>query len=154
MQDAVAVQPIPLKELQNKDLTITVKSKVNKFHKGALASISLRFENNEGNFLSFLKKDSIVSDKWQEYSISGKVPANATSGLIILAFRGYGEAFFDDVKVTYKDKKSIKSLTVNNPSFEQVLQFNNSNWMTTNETYSNGYMLDYSFNESVDGKQS
>ena len=152
--DAVAVQYLNLREAKNKELAISVQAKVQKFHKGATASISFRFENEMGEFISFLKTDSIVSEEWQEYTVQGVVPDDATSGLIILSFRGYGRAFFDDVKAMYRDGDYAQMLTIHNPSFEYKLDFNNSNWMTTNETSANGYQLGYSETEKYIGRQS
>jgi len=152
--DAVAVQYINLKDLQNKELAITVQSKLQKFHPRAIASISFRFENLMGEFISFIKTDSIISEEWTEYTVRGIVPEDASSGLIILSFRGYGRAFFDDVKVMVRDGIYANIIPINNPSFEYKLDFNNSNWMTTNETFANGYQLGYSETEKIHGRQS
>ena len=156
-QEGVAVQYVQLKEFQNKELLLNVFVKLNKFYKGTRASISVRFENEMGEYISFLKKDSIVSENWEKHSLHGQVPENATRGLIILALNGYGQAFFDDVQALIKednDKDFANFLPVQNSGFEYLLNFDNNNWMTTNETFAAGYKLDYSSVEKYTGKQS
>ncbi|MDR0927626.1 MAG: hypothetical protein LBO69_07670 [Ignavibacteria bacterium] len=154
--DAVVAQyiQIPQNSGSKDKIEVKVKVKVQKFQQGALANIQLRFEDAEGNYISFLKKDSIVSDKWQSYTLTGNIPDSCTSALFILSFRGYGRAFFDDAsaKVTIGGKAS--SIAMRNPSFEYNLPFNNSNWLTTNASYDAGYVIGYSDREKTLGKQS
>lgn len=153
-EDAVITQYVRMKDIREKEITLKVKSKVQKYHKGAIANISIRFENQMGDFISFLKKDSIISDEWNEYTLSGRVPDSCTSALIILAFKGYGNVHFDDVRLSYKDgkEKQDKPIILKNPSFEYTLNFDNNNWLVTNEAYNQGYRVSYS-EEHTDGKQ-
>jgi hypothetical protein len=55
--DAVVVQYVQMQQTQNKEIILSVKNKLNKYHKGAIANISIRFEDDFGNFISFLKQD-------------------------------------------------------------------------------------------------
>ena len=154
MQEGVVVQYVQLKEFQNKEIAIEIYVKLNQFYKGTRANISMRFEDEMGQYISFLKKDSIVSDNWEKYSLLGQIPENATRGLLILALNGYGQAFFDDVQVLVKDGDFANFLPVQNAGFEYLLGFDNNNWMTTNETFAVGYKLDYSRTEKRSGRQS
>ena len=59
--EAVVVQYAQLQQYQNKEIMLSVKSKIDKHHKGAVGSISIRFEDEMGNYISFLKRDIVDS---------------------------------------------------------------------------------------------
>lgn len=55
--EGVAVQYVQMNEQAGKELLLKVKTRLTKYHKGASASISIRFENIMGEYISFLKKE-------------------------------------------------------------------------------------------------
>ena len=154
-KDGVVVQYLNnLREYKEKQITISVKSKIRQFHPAATASLDIRFEDEMGDFVGYHKSNSITSDKWGEYKITCKIPNDATRAAMILSVNGYAAAYFDDVKATIKNGKKTINLKVNNFDFEEYLSFNQDNWLVPNESIYGGYDVNYSETEKFSGRMS
>lgn len=125
--DGVAVQYVQMNEQAGKELLLRLKTKLTKYHKGATASISIRFENIMGEYISFIKKELAEDGEWTDQELLGKIPKNATRGLVIFSLKGYGKCNFDDVKLHYKEGNLSIPFAVENADFEKNLPFDQGN---------------------------
>ncbi len=150
----IAVQYIQLQEHQGKEIAVNVKAKLKKFHHGATAGLSIRYENMLGDFIAYETSDTVNLDNWESIDILGKIPDSATRAALILELHGYGEAYFDDVNVLVRDGKYAIPIKVKNSDFEEILSFNNENWMVPQESFADGYDINYSSEEKNEGSHS
>lgn len=155
-KNGVVVQYINnIKKYQGKEIGVSAKIKVKSFYNKSYANLSLRFENEMGNFIDYKVSDSIYVDKWKQCDVVCNIPNNTTRIAVILSFNGYGEAYFDDVSALIHDEKEYAEiLKLNNRDFEDYLSFNNENWLIANETIYGGYNVYYSDDEHYSGKTS
>lgn len=120
-REAAAIQNIDAKPLRGKKVRFSALANSDAAQPGSHSEIWMRCDREEGRVAFMLRQENKPdkSGKPERIFLEGDIPEDATILRLGLVFIGEGKGKFDDARLELVDGKSLISIEISNPGFEE-----------------------------------